>query len=211
MAEVAIGAYLITFLLNLFACVRIGGTFRVTTKLLLVPLLLLHYLTRGTPSCMLVVLALLCGFLGDAVLECKHWPNAFAVGLLLFLTGHILYGLHFLQAAMAPWVLSCLLPAGFFYVVFGVSFCTKLKLRGWKQELAVSLYCMGIVFMSMAALLRALNEGRPWPWVAFVGSLFFIVSDSMLAQYRYGNRKRTNPTRVMTTYGMAQLMIVMGL
>ena len=186
------------------------------TKLLLMPLLAAYYLVSAFAHHGNVVVPIfagvLFGFLGDLLLLDTTHQRRFLLGLGAFLVGHLLYVLGFLlsisaaSAHLIPAVFLALIPLaghGFWY------------LHGLRRELAdralaVTIYVAVIIAMTFIAILRASALGSPGAWIVFIGSLFFVVSDSLLGIQLFRTPTRIRETAVMASYIVAQLLIVEG-
>ena len=182
-------------------------------KPLLMPLLLCFYWlsasAMGKKPDAFIVLALFCGFLGDTFL--LGHGKAFLLGLASFLFGHIFYIIGFLRPlelrAVPPavWLLAL---AYFAYSV--IASRTLLPFVRGKEKLAVILYMVCLLTMSFSAMLRCGYARGNGFWLTFLGSLFFVASDSMLALQLYRKAGRAFHIPVMVTYLLAQSMIVYG-
>lgn len=180
-------------------------------KPLLMPLLFAFYLLSAKAPNALLLLALLCGFFGDTFLLGSG--VFFVCGLSSFLLGHIFYITAFLRplnfAAVTPlfWV-----PALLLYLLYSVFACRRLlpcvepKLRP-----ALIAYMVCLLGMSFLSLLRSQYTSGASFWLPFLGSLFFVASDTMLAFRVFQKKSRGNSgVAVMITYLLAQSLIVSG-
>lgn len=180
-------------------------------KPLLMPLLLVFYLVSTKAPNVFLVLALVCGFLGDTFLLGSG--AFFACGLFAFLLGHVFYITVFLKSldfmALPP---LFLISAVLLYVLYCIPVSRRLlpsvepKLRP-----AVILYMTCLLGMSCSSLLRYACASGVQFWLPFLGSLLFVSSDTMLA-FRVFKKKSSGNSgaAVMVTYLLAQLMIVSG-
>lgn len=181
------------------------------TKPLLMPLLLLFYLLTAQKPELPIAAALGFGFLGDTFLLGSR--VFFACGLFSFLLGHICY----LTAFVSPLNLSALSPL---FVICAAALCllfsipVGLRLFPFierKLRPAAMLYLVALLGMSFSALLRCSYTGGRCFWFPFLGSLFFVASDTMLA-FRVFREKggRFSQMEGMAAYLLAQTMIVFG-
>lgn len=179
------------------------------TKPFLMPLLLLFYLLSAPKPDVFIFSALIFGFLGDVFLLGKS--GLFTAGVLSFLLGHICYIFAFLKTVNIGEIsLPYSLPA-LPYLLFGVLFFRKLLPYLKKDQVQAVLYLTCILGMSFAALLRISNVGGLSFLLPYVGSLLFILSDSVLAVEIYRGPVRHGEVLVMTTYLCAEAMIVIGM
>ncbi len=202
-------AYLVNYILLIIFGVKKMRDGSFATKVLLAPILLLFYLAGNRAPEIPVIFALSFCLLGDILLE---YPHFFLPGLLSFWVGHVFYGICFLSdiasVSLLPWWIYLF---ALLYAAGGIALCTRLTIPDKKKKAAVSIYCAIILFVSFLSLLRAGSVTGYSFWMVFVGTLFFITSDSILAYNRFQKRTRNGTIWVMATYGIAQLMIILGL
>ena len=147
-----------------------------------------------------LVIALLCSWVGDVLLSFPGW---FVPGLLAFLAGHVAFIVLFLRLPapdggrrVPAWTLV--------YVVWYVAFLALLGPHFGALFVPVAVY--GAVLGVMAAL--AAGRGG----LIAVGGALFVVSDSVLALGRFlpGYEFALHDLVVMTTYLAAQGLIAWG-
>ncbi len=201
--------YLLVASVHLYSCVRTGRhTLRKITKCLLMPLLALCYWFFAGDFSVLVFLALIFGFCGDAFLLAPKWDWSFGAGLGAFAVGHVLYIAHMLRAlpALPRWyvfaliALACLALAVFFL---------RYLWDGLPRSLrpACFIYVLDISFMAGCAGLFSFSALPGVPWLALPGGLLFVVSDTILSVDTF---KKPVPHRyilVMSTYIAAQTLL----
>ena len=213
MEIVILFVYLFICLLNLYFGVKANRQGQFITKMLLTPTLFFLYQTRNNDVDLFVLFALLFCFLGDLFLEYSRKRKYFLAGLASFLAGHVFLGLRFIQDTdWAPlsqgWFYLCVLAYG----AYGIFFTHNLLCLTKKADkISVSAYCTVIIFMSLSALLRIFAVPRLDFLLVYLGSLVFILSDSILAINRFRRRSRYGGLWVMLTYGIALLLIILGL
>ena len=206
-------AFLICSAADLFA-VRTGSTaVENFAKPLLMPLLIFFYwisaVGMGKKPEILILLALFCGFLGDTFLLLHG--GFFLLGLGSFLLGHLCYILAFLKPLDLHTVPPAVWVSALAYLAFAV-FVSKALLPSvqGREKIAVVLYMACLLFMSFSALLRCGYVQGKGLELTFIGSLFFVASDSMLAFQIYRNAGGVFHVPVMVTYLLAQSLIVFG-
>lgn len=189
-----------------------GKKFRILAKCLLMPLLAAFYIFQARPAALLVILALAAATIGDFCLIWAARPLLFQAGLGFFLGGHILYSLLFLQSVdylrlVPAWFYGLAVPyLGLVYLLYR---WLKDDLKQMKPHFMI--YGGSLAIMSLLALARIFTLAG-WPfWLPFIGSLFFIVSDSLLAGSLFHARLKNGDLLVMSTYLAAQILIVSGL
>lgn len=182
------------------------------TKPLLMPLLALAYwlAMRGNESfALFLVIALLCGFLGDTFLL-GTTQKLFTCGLLAFLAGHIFYILLFLdrtELSTLP-LLGFILPLVVYVLLFWLVIKKLYPSLKKEDKPGATVYMIAILLMNYAALQFGLAGNSYLP---FVGSIFFVLSDTMLAFQHF--KFRSTPfsrIAIMSTYLVAQMLITFG-
>ena len=181
-------------------------------KFCLMPLLLIYYvaacLKAGRSPSALIMLALAFGFGGDFLLEMgAKW---FPVGTLSFLLGHIFYVIAFLipvrWSAVSPivWVLLAV------YIAYGAFMLTNLFKTPAAYELrhVLIVYLAALVSLSVSALLRSTYVNSKSFVIVYIGSLLFLLSDTILAFSQFQEKSRHG---VMITYTAAQFLLIFGL
>lgn len=205
----ALIAYIINFSLNFVFNVKKLRTGSFITKALITPILLFMYLARSEEPQIFVILALSFCFLGDMFLESS---NYFIPGLSAFLVGHIFYALRFLSdigtVSKIPWWIFLF---AIVYLVYGIIFCSKLTIPNPKKRMAVYIYTTTILFVSFLSLLRVGSAIAYSFWIVLLGTLLFIISDSILAYSMFKKRNSYSSVLLMATYGVAQLLIILGI
>jgi uncharacterized membrane protein YhhN len=201
--------YLIVVVTHLYSCIRTGRhTLRKITKCLLMPLLALCYRSFAVDFSILVFLALIFGFIGDAFLLAPGWNWSFGAGLGAFAVGHILYTAHVLDALPE-------LPKWYLFVLLALICCmlSLIALRYLWDGLPPVLrapcifYMLDISFMACCTVLFALSGLSALAPLAAFGGVLFIVSDSALSIDAF---KKPLPQRyiiVMGTYIAAQTLL----
>lgn len=154
----------------------------------------------------IIIAGLLFSLAGDCFLMLK--PQKFIAGLISFLIAHILYCIGFYQLINAPLNISALwimlIPAlgyyGFLYGGLG------------KLKIPVAVYVSAILSMTFLSFnvyeqqteLQAINLAL----FGFVGALFFMLSDSLLALNKFKRPFKLAQPAILSTYYLAQWLIV---
>lgn len=183
------------------------------TKPFLMPLLLVLYLLLTPVPEYLVILALICGFVGDLALLWVERHAAMLTGLVAFLIGHILYVVVFLDSThfltiVPTWVFLLTIP----YIIYGIWVYRKLAESVGTMKFPVLMYLVVILTMSFTALSRFWAGSLAVAvWLPFVGSLLFMISDTVLALHIFRREIQHGNVWIMATYVAAQMLIVFGL
>lgn len=186
------------------------------TKPLLMPLLALAFAleTKGKPrAARLVLAALFFSWLGDVFLMLEYRnPSFFIIGLVSFLTAHLLYIIYFARIPAtegASFIRSrpVMLLAVLAYVV-------ELLYVLWPYlgGMTVPVLVYGIVIGTMLcfALWQYGKIPQAATWLLIFGALLFVCSDSLLAINKFRSPLPHGGLWVMATYILAQYGIARG-
>jgi uncharacterized membrane protein YhhN len=182
------------------------------TKSLLMPLLVVFYLLEAKSVDPWLLGALAAALVGDVLLLRYDSPPRFLAGQVAFLIGQVLWAIAFLNSMggfknVPLWFALVAIPYG--------AALLFLLARLWKclaeNRAGFVVYGASILFMSAMALARGFSFSGPAFWLPFVGSLFFIVSDTTLAFHVFHGKIRHDDLYVMPTYVAAQTLLVLGL
>jgi len=157
----------------------------------------------------ITLLALVFSVLGDILLMfVDQSPHFFTVGLVAFLLAHIMYILVFLrhrnkQKSILSFVILLLVYAsGLFYL-----------LKDGLGALLVPVIVYMIVILSMATtafMRKGIVNSNSYNLV-FIGAIFFMISDSILALNKFYQPIPFSNISIMLTYALAQYLIVIGI
>ena len=203
-----------------FIIVAVGDVFAVKhdkvklryfTKTLLVPLLTLFYIISVVNLNGVILVALICCFLGDFFLLWSQKKTFFIAGLISFLIGLIFYTIAFLQttyflSGIPKWFYFSLLP----YIWYGIFILKKLNPYLYSMKVPVIVYLNVILIMSFASFTRIWALKGLSFWLPFVGSIFFITSDSLLAFRNFKVKLSRGWVSIVITYILAQSLIIFG-
>lgn len=195
--------------LHLFACTPPEKhPLRRVSKCLLMPLLIGWYCTVAPEPSTFVILALFFGFLGDVFLIVPERSWLFVSGLISFAIGHTCYIAAFMQRVqMFPpaWVtlLAIVLYAA---GIIGMIYTLWPRLPK-NMFLPCVIYMALISLMSLSSFVLALQDRTISAWAAFVGSLLFLASDSVLSIVTFKRRIPYRYLIVMSTYILAQALL----
>jgi uncharacterized membrane protein YhhN len=192
-----------------------GGSERYFTKPLLMPLLMLGYYLEARPTQVfsrLILLALFFSWLGDVFLMLEN-RNAvfFIVGLVCFLTAHLLYIYYF--ASIKPNTRSFMRKRPVMLLAV-LAYVVELLYVLWPHlgGMKVPVLIYGIVIGTMLAF--ALWQYGKIPaqaaWLFITGALLFVASDSLLAINKFKTPIAHGGLWIMGTYILAQYFIARG-
>ena len=197
--------------LHLIACYRRFPKIRSVTKVLLMPLLCAFYLVLARDIRPLVVAALLFGWIGDILLLFKNGKTCMLLGICAFALGHICYIAAMFTAYPAVLSIKILIPLAL-CVVWMVFVCLKLMPYAPKSLRKPGfLYALLLSGTCLSALYLLLTVGKDAYLLAFIGGLFFMLSDTLLTGQQYRKELKHGNFYVMLTYIIAQTLLILGL
>ncbi|MAB50027.1 MAG: lysoplasmalogenase [Flavobacteriaceae bacterium] len=157
----------------------------------------------------ITLLALGFSVLGDILLMfVDQSPHFFTVGLVAFLLAHIMYIVVFLrhrnkQKSILSFVILLLVYAsGLFYL---------LKDGLGEMLVPVIIYMIVILSMATSAFMRKGIVNSSSYNLVFIGAIFFMISDSILALNKFYQPIPFSNISIMLTYALAQYLIVLGI
>lgn len=184
----------------------------ITKPLILVSLIIFfgkHSKALDVKTKSILLFALAFSLLGDILLMFVDIAaNFFIGGLVAFLLAHIMYILIFLkqreQHRVKPAFIAIVLlyAGGLFYILYpGLG----------DMLIPVIVYMTAILIMVVSASLRKKSISNNNYNLVFIGALFFMISDSILAVNKFHHPVPLSGILIMTTYATAQYLIVMGM
>lgn len=155
------------------------------------------------------ILALVFSLLGDILLMfVNSSPYFFISGLIAFLVAHIMYVLVFLKKRnplKKPFMFIVVLlmyASGLFYILHdGLG----------NLLIPVIIYISVILSMATTAFIRQGKVADTSYWLVFIGAIFFMLSDSILATNKFYKPLAFSGISIMFTYAIAQYLIVLGI
>jgi uncharacterized membrane protein YhhN len=138
---------------------------------------------------------------GDVLLMLPS--DRFVAGLASFLVGHLAYTVAFTAGSGFSFSLRSLLPLA----IYGAAIYTLLAPHLGKMRSPVLAYVVVILIMGWQAWERWNRVGAGGDLLAFLGALFFIFSDSVLALDRFRAEFKSARLLSLTSYFCAQWLI----
>lgn len=179
---------------------------------MLMPLLAVCYVLFAKTVSPLVIAAIFFGLAGDFFLLLTTHRWAFPAGIGAFATGHIFYIMSFLRVlshrpAAVVWIACGLVSAAYAATLM------RYLWNGIPKKLRPPSIVYMLIIGSMAsyAIIYALSGATSLSWLAGIGGLLFVVSDSMLSIDAFHHPIRHRSILVMSTYIAAQTLIVSSL
>lgn len=184
---------------------------RFFSKTLLMPLLIVFYILNVDKPNLLLIFALIFSFFGDLFLLFENKKLTFFLGLISFLITHFLYFILFTITSKyfkgAPfYIYLFLIP----YIIYGFSFYNHLKPQIDRFNKIILFYILIIILMSFSSLPRFYYVSFYKFLFPFIGSILFIISDSLLSLRKFKKTIKENSISIMFTYILAQFLIVLG-
>ena len=200
---------ILTLLAIIFAAIQIRAEYRgpyrniyIFKPLVIICIVLIAILGQtNTPLYKILIIAgLLFSMAGDTLLM-PPW-NRFVAGLIAFLVAHLFYiaAFVFQIAALAWWPLIPL-------AIYGIVIYSFLAPSLEKMKTPVLAYIIVILVMAWLGWVYWLQSGNLSALLAFVGAIFFVVSDSILATNRFRMQFKSGRLLNLATYFVAQWLI----
>lgn len=208
--------YLLTGMAHLIFVAGQNTGPEMATKYLLMPLLMAHvfrYERKNLMQQIHLFLALLFCWFGDILLLYTHNnENFFLFGLAAFLIGHIFYMFAFARSARKAGSLLKRKPILFLIpVAYAVSLFVIIQPYLGDFLIPVLLYAIVITIMLMVAMNRHQRTNVFSYYLTLIGAVLFILSDSTIAINKFRHAFTAASLIIMSTYILAQYLIVVGL
>jgi len=189
-------------------------TGRYITKPLLMPVLALYYVASAAQPNLLLVAAILLGWIGDVFLmlpESEKKNAYFKAGLAAFLLGHILYVVVFAAylphlSSVPAWGLIALAV----FVATGVAGYKLIVPHAGKLLPVIIAYIVIIFLMGVSTILPLGTVAACGAVTAMAGAFFFMVSDTINAYNKFAREIPGERLLTMGTYIAGQFLLVQG-
>jgi uncharacterized membrane protein YhhN len=182
---------------------------RKISKALLMPALVIYYFFAAEHFLWPVALAGLLGWAGDIFLIKKERKIRFMLGILGFLLGHLCYTWSIRQFIGTVYY-SALAVA----IIIGLILAfTSMRIIHPPKLFLIPGFCyiLALEALGISSLCLLLYRKDILGGAIFGGSIFFLISDFILAYYAFRRFPRFGHLAVMTTYLIAQAGIIIGL
>lgn len=189
---------------------------RYITKPLLMPLLIIFYVLGATVGTLnaLIIFALLFGTIGDIFMMKEEVDKFFLNGMIAFLIGHVFYIFFITKIvinigdfASFPWLILFLTGPG---IVVGLYSMKKMKPKLGKFLLPTVIYSGFLLIMHFSTLLLSSATLDERFWYIYLGSLLFVISDTLLAWNRFVSKINHHLVYIMILYGVGQFLITLS-
>ena len=188
----------------------------VCKPLIMVTMVVYYLSSSGEDRSMVVLLAIVFSLAGDTALMFDSIdPNYFMVGLVCFLISHVFYIVAYRQHQSDEEANALQgiqkLRAAFPIVLAGTGLVIILYPTLGALKFPVIIYALVLVVMVLNGLFRLGRTTNKSFGFVFVGALFFMVSDSILAINKFLHPFSSAGLLIMSTYIAAQFLIIEGL
>jgi len=176
----------------------------------------LYYFSSAEYRSTMVWLAIFFSFAGDTLLmfESRH-PSFFMMGLGGFLLTHIFYMIAYRQHQIESEENSLKgvqkIRFSFPIVLAGTGLIVILLPTLGALKIPVVIYALILILMVLNSVFRFGRTVNKSFWLVFVGSVLFMLSDSLLAINKFLNPISSAGFWIMSSYVLAQFFIVKGL
>lgn len=147
-----------------------------------------------------ILVGLILSTVGDVFLI--NDKKFFVHGLISFLLGHLCYITAFYSSPNFSPVI--------FYLIYVAFFLTILWKHLEKLKIPVIIYAVTLAAMSWLALSRYFEINDNKTLFAFLGSISFVASDSLLAFNKFKKPLSFAPLLILSTYFLAQWLIALS-
>lgn len=185
------------------------------SKPLIMISLMIYYLTGVARRNMLFLTAIFFCWLGDVLLMFQQQQALFfLLGLAAFLAGHVLYVICYRKFRWPQGVNELLVTQKIRYampvVIAGSGLVAILFPNLGDLTVPVIVYAFVISLMTLQALFRFGFTTNASFVLVFIGAIFFMISDSLLAINKFMQPLPFAGLAIMLTYILAQYLIVEG-
>jgi len=153
---------------------------------------------------MFILAGLAASFVGDIFMMLRN--KRFTAGLIAFLAAQILYVSAFLRTMTARIEISIALPL----LIYALFMMRTLFPHLGPLKAPVALYILVITVMAGLAAHRYIEAGGTPALFAFLGAIFFVISDTILAINRFVRKVRSAQLFILGTYFAAQIFFALS-
>jgi uncharacterized membrane protein YhhN len=151
-----------------------------------------------------ILIGLGCSLVGDIFMMLPR--KRFIEGLVSFLIAHIFYIAAFLTRVELRFNFWHSFPL----LIYAVVMLTILFPYLGRMKIPVIIYMLVIITMARFAIERYIQIQNAKVLSAFVGAIFFVISDSSLATNRFVQKHKFGQALTLSTYFVAQLLIALS-
>jgi uncharacterized membrane protein YhhN len=208
-------AYFITGFLSVFLQNEPSFLPALVAKGLIIPvliiLLIVNLSQHKDSSYILVLVALAFSWAGDIILEFTvRVESMFMLGLLSFMLAQLIYLTVFFKTPGRNAIVSKRFYLSIPVLLFGTGLLFFLYDDLGVMRIPVLIYAMVILVMLTAAINRIEKVNRLSFLMVLAGAILFVISDSSIAINRFSYPFEASGIVIMSTYILAQYLIIMG-
>jgi len=189
-------------------------TVHLISKPLLLPMLAGYFLASVSTRNFYFLGALVFCWAGDVLLMFQDGEIFFILGLVAFLIGHLFYMISYRKLRIMNYSESLMnvqkIRHSFPIVIAGTGLVIILFPHLGGLKIPVMVYAVVLTLMVLQALFRYGFTSKKSFALIFIGALFFMVSDSVLAINKFLEPLPLASLTIMFTYITAQYLIVEG-
>ena len=163
------------------------------------------------PNHPLIYIGAFLGMIGD---WCVLKKKTFNLGVIAFFLGHLSYIFECLFMIIGntniEWYVDMILILTYVFVALGIYWaCSFNKSRTTLNKVAQSLY-FAIIAVYIPLFIFAMIKVGSFMYLSFIGSIVFLISDSILVVTHFGFKFKRYDFYIMLTYLVAEFLIVAG-
>jgi uncharacterized membrane protein YhhN len=181
------------------------------TKPFIMPVLVLYYFFNAHPPHPILLIAMICAFMGDFFLMLPINRKYFIWGRFSFFLMQILFIVFIWNYQLTQIVLS--IPAiiiACMYVLFGIIIFGLLYRYFGSLLLLMIFYMLFLLSVSYFCFLNVMEHKTEIAFVQYSGSLLLLISDTVFAFDSFRKPIRFGGIYIMITYILAQIFLVAG-
>jgi uncharacterized membrane protein YhhN len=214
MRKVSLIIFVLVVVAELIAVAYSMPLVQTIAKPLIMITLMSYYLFSVSERNYFFMAALMFCWFGDVLLMFQGDEIYFIGGLVAFLTGHVLYVFSYRQMRDPEGVERLLntqkIRFSFPIILAGTGLVVVLLPHLGDLKIPVMIYALVLTIMVLQALFRFGFTSKRSFSLIFIGAVFFMISDSLLAINKFLQPLPLASLLIMTTYMSAQFLIVEG-
>ena len=208
--------YLVIYLILIFinaCCANLSNSLNVIAKSLLMPTLMLYVFQFKKQNNIILLVSLFFAWLGDIFLLYSNNIIFFSLGLSVFFIAHLCYIYIFLQDfsyrnyncdRLMNFVRTLVLLLAIIFYIFIYKYLALMVIPS-------TLYMIALIIMFLSSSFRNKRYSTYSYQLVVIGSLLFLLSDSILAISKFYQSFYLDNTVIILTYMIAQLLIIIGI
>jgi uncharacterized membrane protein YhhN len=181
------------------------------TKPFIMPVLLLYYLINAHTPHPILIIAMICAFIGDFFLMLPINKKYFITGKLSFFLMLILFVVFIWNYQLTQIVLTipALIIAGM-HLLFGIIIFVLLYRYLGSLLLPMIFYVLLLLTVSYLCFLNVMEHKTEIAFVQYSGSLLLLISDTVFTFDSFRKPIRFGGIYIMITYIVAQIFLITG-